>query len=246
MTRRIQFTLSRYGRTWTRANSSSRCSRRMHAYRTFVSIPRTTSWWSARRRTRADSPAGSTRPEHRSALLSQSRYSLSSVWTWTRNREGGPVRSRSGTSSFSPPPNPRERTEIRSARPLIAARASGRIGKSTTSPFSMRLWNDTSLLLEQAIDHPLHLEPTDVRVRMARVQEDDRLADRVGDGQGGAPLRVRIDLREDDPVDPDGLVELSRLLDRVVPREGGPPGPGGGRPRPLGGPGGGGGPPPCA
>src|SRR5437870_10053531 len=36
MTRRIQFTLSLYGRTWMRENSSRRCSPRIEAYRMFV------------------------------------------------------------------------------------------------------------------------------------------------------------------------------------------------------------------
>src|SRR5439155_1630551 len=218
ITSRIQLMLSLYGRTWIRENSSSRCSPRMDAYRMFVSTPRIRSSYSASRFAVAVSPIGSTKPAQRRAEFSQSRYSGESSSTLTRNAVGVPRMSTSGNSSFEPPV-PREATVIRSMRPLIAPRASCIAGNSAICPFSRSSRKLMSTLGEEPVHHPFRVEGSDVLVCLPEVHEHDRLADRLGHGQCGAPLRVCIDLRQDDPVDADRLVELLRLLDRVVPRE---------------------------
>src|SRR3989454_2282283 len=219
ITSKIQLMLSLYGRTWIRENSSSRCSPRIEAYRMFVSTPRIRSSYSASRRAVAVRPIGSTKPAQRRAEFSQSRYSGESSSTLIRNVVGVPRISTSGNSSFDPPV-PREATVIRSMRPLIAPRASCIAGNSAICPFSRSSRKLTSCLREEPVHHPFRVEGADVLVRLSEVHEDDRLADRLGHGQRRASLRVRVDFRQDDSVDADRLVELFRLLDRVVPREG--------------------------
>src|SRR3989454_3931969 len=221
ITSKIQLMLSLYGRTWIRENSSSRCSPRIEAYRMFVSTPRIRSSYSASRRAVVVRPIGSTKPSQRRAEFSQSRYSGESSSTLVRNVVGVPRISTSGNSSFDPPV-PREATVIRSMRPLIAPRASCIAGNSAICPFSRSSRKLTSCLREEPVHHPFRVEGSDVLVRLSEVHEHDRLADRLGHGQRRATLRVRVDLREHDPVDADRLVELFRLLDRVVPREGVP------------------------
>src|SRR5438132_854207 len=221
ITSKIQLMLSLYGRTWMRENSSSKCSARIDAYRMFVSTPRIRSSYSASRFAVDVSPIGSTKPAQRRAEFSQSRYSGESSSTLTRNAVGVPRMSTSGNSSFEPPV-PREATVIRSMRPLIAPSASCIAGNSAICPFSRSSRKPMSTLGEEPVHHPFRVEGSDVLVRLPEVHEHDWLADRLRHGQGRAPLRVRIDLRQDDPVDADRLVELFRLLDRVVPREGVP------------------------
>src|SRR3989449_617265 len=219
MTRRIQFTLSLYGRMWIRWNSSRRCSPRIEAYRMFVSTPRMMSSYSARRRAIAVSPIGSTKPAQSRAEFSQARYCGESSRTFTRYDVGVPWISTSGYSSFEPPV-PIDATVNRSIRPFIAPRASCNAGNSAIWPFSRSSRKLTSGLREQPVDHPLRLEAADVLVRLADVHEHDRLADRLRHRERRAAFRVRVDLREDDPIEADGIVELLRLLDRVVAREG--------------------------
>src|SRR5881396_2791947 len=219
ITSRIQLMLSLYGRTWIRENSSSRCSPRIDAYRMFVSTPRIKSSYSVSRRAVAVIPIGSTKPAQRRAEFSQSRYSGESSSTFNRKAVGVPRISTSGNSSFEPPV-PREATVIRSMRPLIAPSASCIAGNSAIWPFSRSSRKLTSRLREDPVHHPLRVEGSDVLVRLSEIHEHDRPADRLRHGERRAPLRVRIDLRQDDPVDADRLVELLRLLDRVVPREG--------------------------
>src|SRR5712692_9517803 len=219
MTSRIQLTLSLYGRTWIRWNSSRRCSPRIEAYRMFVSTPRMMSSYSARRRAIAVRPIGSTKPAQSSAEFSQSRYSGESSSTFTRYDVGLPWISTSGYSSFDPPV-PIDATVSRSIRPWIAPRASCNAGNSAICPFSRSSRKLTLGLREQPVDHPLRLEAADVLVRLADVHEHDRLPDRLRHREGRAAFRVRVDLREDDPVEADGFVELLRLLDRIVAREG--------------------------
>src|SRR2546421_5150835 len=221
ITSKIQLMLSLYGRTWIRENSSSRCSPRIEAYRMFVSTPRIRSSYSASRFAVDVSPIGSTKPAQRRAEFSQSRYSGESSSTFTRNAVGVPRMSTSGNSSFEPPV-PRDATVIRSIRPLIAPSASCIAGNSAICPFSRSSRKLMSTLGEEPVHHPLRVEGSDVLVRLPEVHEHDRLANRLRHGQCGAPLRVRVDLRQDDPVDTDRLMELFRLLDRVVPREGVP------------------------
>src|SRR2546428_1964978 len=221
ITSRIQLTLSLYGRTWIRWNSSRRCSPRIDAYRMFVSTPRMMSSYSARRRAMAVSPTGSTKPAHSNAEFSQSRYSGESSNTRSRYSVGEPRISRSGNSS-SEPPVPRDATVIRSMCPLIAPMASWSAGNSAICPFSRRSRKLILRLSEHPVHHPLHVEPFDVLIRLAEVHEDDRLPDCLGHRERRAPLRVRVDFREDDPVQPDRLVELLRLFDGIVPREGVP------------------------
>src|SRR2546429_2972196 len=221
ITSRIQLMLSWYGRTGRRENSSSKCSPRIEAYRMFVSTPRIRSSYSASRFAVAVSPIGSTKPAQRRAEFSQSRYSGESSSTLTRNAVGVPRRSTSGNSSFEPPV-PREATVIRSIRPLIAPSASCIAGNSAICPFSRSSRKLTSGLREEPVHHPFRVEGSDVLVRLSEVHEHDWLADRLRHGQRRASLRVRVDLRQDDPVDADRLVELLRLLDRVVPCEGVP------------------------
>src|SRR2546426_6307172 len=219
MTRRIQFTLSLYGRTWIRWNSSRRCSPRIEAYRMFVSTPRMMSSYSARRRAIAVSPIGSTKPAQSRAEFSQSRYSGESSRTFTWYDVAVPWISTSGYSSFDPPV-PIDATVNRSMRPLIAPRASCSAGNSAICPFSRSSRKLTLGLREESVDHPLRLEAADVLVRLADVHEHDRLADRLRHRERRAAFRVRVDLREDDPIEADGIVELLPLLDRVVAREG--------------------------
>src|SRR5256885_2961899 len=219
ITSRIQLMLSLYGRTWMRENSSSRCSPRIEAYRMFVSTPRIRSSYSASRFAVDVSPIGSTKPAQRRAEFSQSRYSGESSSTLTQNAVGVPRMSTSGNSSFDPPV-PREATVIRSMRPLIAPSASCIAGNSAICPFSRSSRKLTSCLREEPVHHPFRVEGADVLVRLSEVHEHNRLADRLGHGQRRASLRVRVDFRQDDSVDADRLVELFRLLDRVVPREG--------------------------
>src|SRR3989440_6568335 len=219
ITSKIQLMLSLYGRTWIRENSSSRCSPRIEAYRMFVSTPRIRSSYSASRRAVAVRPIGSTKPAQRRAEFSQSRYSGEPSSTLVRNVVGVPRISTSGNSSFDPPV-PREATVIRSMRPLIAPRASCIAGNSAICPFSRSSRKLTSCLREEPVHHPFRVEGADVLVRLSEVHEHNRLADRLGHGQRRASLRVRVDFRQDDSVDADRLVELFRLLDRVVPREG--------------------------
>src|SRR5207249_11240847 len=73
--------------------------------------------------------------------------------------------------------------------------------------------------LFRSVHHPFGLEPADVLVRLPEVDEHDRLSDRLGHRERGPSLRVRVDFREDDSVDPDGFVKLLRLLDGVVSGE---------------------------
>src|SRR2546421_1381616 len=221
ITSKIQLMLSLYGRTWIRENSSSRCSPRIEAYRMFVSTPKIRSSYSASRFAVAVSPIGSTKPAQRRAEFSQSRYSGESSSTLTRNAVGVPRRSTSGNSSFEPPV-PREATVIRSIRPLIAPSASCIAGNSAICPFSRSSRKLMSTLGEEPVHHPFRIEGSDVVVRLPEVHEHDRLTNRLRHGECGAPLRVRVNLRQDDPVDADRLVELLRLFDRVVPREGVP------------------------
>src|SRR5207244_1642562 len=204
ITRRIQLTLSLYGRTWIRWNSSRRCSPRIDAYRMFVSTPRMMSSYSARRRAIAVRPIGSTKPAHSSAEFNQSRYSGEST---------------SGYSSFEPPV-PIDATVNRSIRPLIAPRASCNAGNSAICPFSRSSRKLTLGLREEPVDHPFRLEAVDVLVRLADVHEHDGLPDRLRHREGRATFGVRVALREDDPIDADGFVELLCLLDRIVAREG--------------------------
>src|SRR5437870_2929712 len=218
ITRRIQLTLSLYGRTWIRWNSSRRCSPRIEAYRMFVSTPRMMSSYSARRRAIAVSPIGSTKPAHRRAEFSQSRYSGESSRIFTWYDVAVPWISTSGYSSFAPPV-PIDATVSRSTRPLIAPRASCNAGNSAICPFSRSSRKLTLRLREEPVHHPLGLEPADVLVRLSEVDEHDRLSDRLGHRERGPSLRVRVDLREDDSVDADGFVKLLRLLDGVVSRE---------------------------
>ena len=49
--------------------------------------------------------------------------------------------------------------------------------------------------------------------------EDDGLTGDERERKGGAALRVRIELREDDPIDPERALEELGLLDHVVPRQ---------------------------
>src|SRR5881398_3266828 len=219
ITRRIQLTLSLYGRTWIRWNSSRRCSPRIEAYRMFVSTPRMMSSYSARRRAIAVSPIGSTKPAHRRAEFSQSRYSGESSRIFTWYDVAVPWISTSGYSSFAPPV-PIDATVNRSTRPLIAPRASCSAGNSAICPFSRSSRKLTLRLREEPVDHPLRIEAADVLVRLSEVDGYDRLPDRLRHRQRGAALGVRVDFREDDPVQADGLVKLLRLLDRIVAREG--------------------------
>src|SRR2546422_672099 len=219
MTRRIQFTLSLYGRMWIRWNSSRRCSPRIEAYRMFVSTPRMMSSYSARRRAIAVRPIGSTKPAQSRAEFSQSRYSGESSRTFTWYDVAVPWISTSGYSSFDPPV-PIDATVNRSTRPLIAPRASCSAGNSAICPFSRSSRKLTLRLREEPVDHPLRIEAADVLVRLSEVDEHDRLPDRLRHRQRRAALRVRVDLREDDPVQADGLVKLLRLLDCIVAREG--------------------------
>src|SRR2546422_745503 len=219
MTRRIQFTLSLYGRTWIRWNSSRRCSPRIEAYRMFVSTPRMMSSYSARRRAIAVSPIGSTKPAQSRAEFSQSRYSEESSRTFTWYDVAVPWISTSGYSSFEPPV-PIDATVNRSTRPLIAPRASCSAGNSAICPFSRSSRKLTLGLREEPVDHPLRIETADVLVRLSEVDEYDRFPDRLRHRQRRTALRVRVDLREDDPVQADGLVKLFRLFDRIVAREG--------------------------
>src|SRR6266705_2935137 len=204
-----------------RENSSSRCSPRMEAYRMFVSTPRIRSSYSASRFAVDVSPIGSTKPAQRWAEFSQSRYSGESSSPLTRNAVGVPRMSTSGNSSFEPPV-PRDATVIRSMRPLIAPSASCIDGNSAICPFSRSSRKLMLTLGEEPVHHPFRVEGSDVLIRLSEVHEHDGLADRLRHGQRSTSLRVRIDLRQDDPVDADRLVELLRLLDRVVPREGVP------------------------
>src|SRR3989449_8367707 len=219
MTRRIQFTLSLYGRMWIRWNSSSRCSPRIEAYRMFVSTPRMMSSYSARRRAIAVSPIGSTKPAQSRAEFSQSRYSGESSRTCTWYDVAVPWISTSGYSCFEPPV-PIDATVNRSTRPLIAPRASCSAGNSAICPFSRSSRKLTLGLREEPVDHPLRVEAADVLVRLSEVDEHDRLPNRLRHRQRRTALRVRVDLREDDPVQADGLVNLLRLLDCIVAREG--------------------------
>src|SRR5438093_11091658 len=219
MTRRIQFTLSLYGRTWIRWNSSRRCSPRIEAYRMFVSTPRMMSSYSARRRAIAVSPIGSTKPAQSRAEFSQSRYSDESSRTFTWYDVAEPWISTSGYSSFDPPV-PIDATVKRSTPPLIAPRASCSPGNSAICPFSRSSRKLTLRLREKPVDHPLRVEAADVLVRLSEVHEHDRLPDRLRHRQRRAALRVRVDLRQANPIDADGLVKSLRLLDRIVAREG--------------------------
>src|SRR5207247_1590420 len=178
----------------------------------FVSTPRMMSSYSARRRAMAVSPIGSTKPAQRRAEFSQSRYSGESSRTFTRYDVAVPWISTSGYSSFEPPV-PIDATVNRSTRPLIAPRASCSAGNSAICPFSRSSRKLTLGLREEPVDHPLRVEAADVLVRLSEVDEYDRLPDRLRHRQRGAAFRVRVDLREDDPVQADGLVVFLELLD---------------------------------
>src|SRR5207249_2292600 len=215
MTRRIQLTLSLYGRTWIRWNSSRRCSPRIEAYRMFVSTPRMMSSYSARRRAIAVSPIGSTKPAHRRAEFSQSRYSGESSRIFTWYDVAVPWISTSGYSSFAPPV-PIDATVNRSTRPLIAPRASCNAGNSAICPFSRSSRKLTLRLREEPVHHPLGLEPADVLVRLSEVVDQDdvptprpRVFDGV-EGDGGG-IRSRAVL---DQLEADRLRVLLELLDR--------------------------------
>src|SRR5437870_1630943 len=185
----------------------------------FVSTPRMMSSYSARRRAIAVSPIGSTKPAQSRAEFSQSRYSDESSRTFTWYDVAVPWISTSGYSSFDPPV-PIDATVNRSPRPLIAPRASCSAGNSAICPFSRSSRKLTLHLREEPVDHPLRVEAADVLVRLSEVDEYDRLPDRLRHRQRGAALGVRVDFREDDPVQADGLVKLLCLLDRIVAREG--------------------------
>src|SRR5881296_817677 len=185
----------------------------------FVSTPRMISSYSARRRAIAVSPIGSTKPAQSRAEFSQSRYSGESSRTLTWYDVAGPPISTSGYSSFDPPV-PIDATVNRSTRPLIAPRASCSAGNSAICPFSRSSRKLTLGLREEPVDHPLRVEAADVLVRLSEVDEHDRFPDRLRHRQRRAALRVRVDLREDNPIEADGLVKLLRLLDRIVAREG--------------------------
>src|SRR3989449_579691 len=185
----------------------------------FVSTPRMMSSYSARRRAMAVSPIGSTKPAQRRAEFSQSRYSGESSRTFTWYAVAVPQSSMSGYSSFDPPV-PIDAPVNRSTRPLIAPRASWSAGNSAICPFSRSSRKLTLRLREEPVDHPLRVEAADVLVRLSEVHEHDRLADRLRHRQRRAALRVRVDLRKDDPIEADGLVKLLRLFDRIVAREG--------------------------
>src|SRR2546422_146263 len=185
----------------------------------FVSTPRMMSSYSARRRAMAVSPIGSTKPAQSRAEFSQSRYSGESSRTFTWYDVAVPWISTSGYSSFEPPV-PIDATVNRSTRPLIAPRASCSAGNSAICPFSRSSRKLTLGLREEPVDHPLRIEAADVLVRLSEVDEYDRLPDRLRHRQRGAALRVRVDLREDDPVQADGLVKVLRLLDRIGARHG--------------------------
>src|SRR5437870_10271172 len=184
----------------------------------FVSTPRMMSSYSARRRAIAVSPIGSTKPAHRRAEFSQSRYSGESSRIFTWYDVAVPWISTSGYSSFAPPV-PIDATVSRSTRPLIAPRASCNAGNSAICPFSRSSRKLTLGLREEPVDHPFRLEAVDVLVRLADVHEHDGLPDRLRHREGRATFGVRVDLREDDPIDADGFVELLCLLDRIVARE---------------------------
>src|SRR3990172_1612887 len=129
---------------------------------------------------------------------------------------GEPTMSTIGNSSFDP--GPRDLTVSRSTWPLIAPRASCNAGNCAIWPFSSRSRNPT-LVPEETVRHPFRVEAADVRVRLPEVHEHDGLANRLRHRQRGPALRVRVELREDDAIQADGLVELLRLLEGVVPRE---------------------------
>src|SRR2546430_13154563 len=167
----------------------------------------------------AVSPIGSTKPAQRRAEFSQSRYSGESSRTFTWYDVAVPPISTSGYSSFDPPV-PIDATVNRSTRPLTAQRASWSAGNHAICPFSRSSRKLTLRLREEPVDHPLRIEAADVFVRLSEVDEHDRLPDRLRHRERRAALRVRVDLREDDPVEADGLVKLFRLFDRVVAREG--------------------------
>src|SRR5256712_10466639 len=185
----------------------------------FVSTAMMMSSYSARRRAMAVSPIGSTKPAQRRAEFSQSRYSGESSRTFTWYDVAVPPISTSGYSSFDPPV-PIDATVNRSTRPLIAPRASCSAGNSAICPFSRSSRKLTLGLREEPVDHPLRIEAADVLVRLSEVDEHDRFPDRLRPRQRRTALRVRVDLREDDPVQADGLVKLLRLFDRIVAREG--------------------------
>src|SRR3989449_4044883 len=158
-------------------------------------------------------------PAQSRAEFSQSRYSEESSRTFTGYDVAVPWISTSGYSSFEPPV-PIDATVNRSTRPLIAPRASCSAGNSEICPFSRSSRKLTLGLREEPVDHPLRIEAADVFVRLSEVDEHDRLPDRLRHRERRTALRVRVDLREDDPVQADGLVKLFRLFDRVVAREG--------------------------
>src|SRR2546427_588870 len=209
MTRRIQFTLSLYGRMWIRWNSSRRCSPRIEAYRMFVSTPRMMSSYSARRRAMAVSPIGSTKPAQRRAEFSQSRYSGESSRTLTWYDVAVPPISTSGYSSLDPPV-PMDATVNRSTRPLIAPRASCSAGNSAICPFSRSSRKLTLRLREEPVDHPLRIEAADVFVRLSKVDEHDRLPDRLRHPKRRPALPVRVVL---DQFEADRLGVFLELLD---------------------------------
>src|SRR2546428_7246030 len=127
--------------------------------------------------------------------------------------------STSGYSSFEPPV-PIDATVNRSIRPLIAPRASCNAGNSAICPFSRSSRKLTLGLREQPVDHPLRLEAADVLVRLADVHEHDRLPDRLRHREGRAAFRVRVDLREDSPIQADGFMELLPLLHGIISAQG--------------------------
>src|SRR5437867_4893073 len=184
----------------------------------FVSTPRMMSSYSARRRAMAVSPIGSTKPAQSRAEFSQSRYSGESSRTFTWYDVAVPWISTSGYSSFAPPV-PIDATVSRSTWPLIAPRASCNAGNSAICPFSRSSRKLMLRLREEPVHHPFGFEPADVLVRLSQVDEHDRLSDRLGHRERGPSLRVRVDLREDDSVDADGVVKLLGLVARVVCRE---------------------------
>ena len=69
---------------------------------------------------------------------------------------------------------------------------------------------------EDAARHPVGVERLEVLELLAGPGEEDRLADHFLHRQRRATARVAVDLGEDDAVEPDGLVERLRDVDRFL------------------------------
>src|SRR5207247_1438888 len=189
----------------------------IEAYRMFVSTQRMMSSYSARRRAIAVSPIGSTKPAHRRAEFSQSRYSGESSRIFTWYDVAVPWISTSGYSSFAPPV-PIDATVSRSTWPLIAPRASCNAGNSAICPFSRSSRKLMLRLREEPVHHPFGFEPADVLVRLhpARGGNQDDVPTprpRVFDGVegNGSGIRSRTVL---DQLEADRLRVFLELFDR--------------------------------